>query len=170
MEIFKKCIHCDAEKIESLFHFNTSRKKYEGSCLECWTKKRKENNLRNLEGNRASKKRYVQNNPDKVKKSKQKWKENNIGKVKADKAKRKERVAQATPKWLTPIQIEAIQNAYFMADLRTQCFDDYYHVDHIIPICGKNVCGLNVPWNLEVIKASENLKKGNKLLSWRLRG
>lgn len=166
-ERFRNCIHCDKKNKESLFHFDATRKKYSNACEECWQKNRKSNNSRNSESNNKSKRKYALENPDKVKKSKKKWKEANIGKVKADKAKRKARILQATPKWLTELQLKAIEHAYFMADLRTQCFDDKYHVDHIIPICGKNVCRLNVPWNLEVIKESENLSKGNKLLTWR---
>ena len=39
-----------------------------------------------------------------------------------------------------------------------------YHVDHIIPLKGKNVCGFHAPNNLRVIKAKDNLLKGNKLI------
>lgn len=37
-----------------------------------------------------------------------------------------------------------------------------HHIDHIIPIRGKNVCGLHTHENLRVITAAENIKKSNR--------
>ena len=39
-----------------------------------------------------------------------------------------------------------------------------HHVDHILPLVNPNVCGLHVPWNLQIITATENMKKGNRLI------
>lgn len=61
--------------------------------------------------------------------------------------------ALATPKW---IDIESIANFYKQTPKG-------YHVDHIIPLNGKNVSGLHVLWNLQYLPAKDNMKKGNRL-------
>lgn len=65
----------------------------------------------------------------------------------------KKRLKQATPPWVDKAAlIDIYQN-------RPKGF----HVDHVVPIAGKTVCGLHVPWNLQYLTALENLKKHNHI-------
>lgn len=65
----------------------------------------------------------------------------------------------ATPKW---INREDFRPIFALRNRMTLETGIEHQVDHIVPISGKNVCGLNVPWNLQVLSAIDNLKKGNR--------
>ena len=49
-------------------------------------------------------------------------------------------------------------------------------MDHIIPLSHEKVCGLNVPWNIQLLTIEENNLKGNNFDgtnnndSWRSHG
>lgn len=76
----------------------------------------------------------------------------------ADTGSRRRRFREATPKWANMFFIKEI---YELAILRTKMTGLEWHVDHIIPLRGKLVCGLHVENNLAVVPAKDNLRKSN---------
>jgi hypothetical protein len=106
--------------------------------------------------------RYKQN-PEKFCKQHEDYRKNNLDKFAAKEAKRRSRKLNATPPWLTETHFKEMANFYWLAkDLETVTGQSY-HVDHIVPLQGKTVCGLHVPWNLQVLPSDVNLSKSNKL-------
>lgn len=104
----------------------------------------------------------------------QEWREGNRDKISAytkkktldgtkafSLAKYRSTKLQATAKWGNEF---FIQEAYRLAALRTKVFGYPWHVDHIVPLQGRIVCGLHVENNLQVIPGKDNNKKSNKWL------
>ena len=92
---------------------------------------------------------------------------NQLPQRKAEKRERKRlkdirKSHNAVPNWLTAKHKKEIRAIYLhAADCRVTTGEEY-HVDHIIPLKGDVVCGLHVPWNLQVLPADVNISKSNK--------
>jgi 5-methylcytosine-specific restriction endonuclease McrA len=123
----------------------------------------KYNNLekaRTYNRNAAAKIRLVK--ADLIKKRKAQYSLENRPVINAAVARRKAAKLTRTPLWLTVDDYWMIEQAYELAQIRTKMFGFDWHVDHIIPLQGKTVSGLHVPWNLQVIPGVENMRKGNR--------
>lgn len=177
----KSCSKCGIEKNLDQFYadkaFSDGKRK---SCRECEIKRRIEFRKNNVENERlAARKRY---DPIKAKLAANLFKDRHPGKF-VEYARnyrnknrrrvrlrgrtfnnlRRSRVRKATPKWLTEDQKQQILLFYEKARILTLKTGVKHEVDHVHPINGVNVCGLHVPWNLQVITKAANVSKGNRL-------
>lgn len=186
----KTCTKCDETKPLSEYYKSTGRPMgVHSSCKVCQTEVNKASRLKYLEARREycrnySKGYYERNREDVLKrrpvynakyyeKNKEyyaeysrEWRKNNGGRVKAYKAKRRASKMNATPTWLSTEQEDQINKIYSFRHAISGVVDREYHVDHIVPLQGENVCGLHVPWNLQVIPAEDNISKSNNYNDW----
>lgn len=103
-------------------------------------------------------KRYYENNKDKALEATRKWKTNNHNKLLFYASQRRLIKKEAMPAWAN---VEKIQEIYNIAtSMRKNGMN--VHVDHIVPLRNKLVCGLHVHNNLQILDAKENLSKFNK--------
>jgi hypothetical protein len=91
-----------------------------------------------------------------------KWRHNNPHLAAAMQQKQRSTRSKRVPKWLNSLHYEEISKIYFKACQKSKQTGIKHQVDHIVPLRGKNVSGLHVPWNLQVIPALDNARKGNK--------
>lgn len=153
----KRCCTCKCEKDETEFHKNKP------SCKLC----RKEERKRSYEKRKADdyqaildyNKEWCSQNPEKNKQAKKKWNQLNADKCRIICNKRYSYAKQARPQWSNKFFIE---EAYRLAQMRSELFKTQWEVDHIVPIRGSDVCGLHVETNLQVIPRSLNASKQNR--------
>lgn len=91
------------------------------------------------------------------------WNKNNTDIKNYHNANRRALLIKATPTWLTDEHKKEIKEFYKKAKTMSKNSNIKYEVDHIIPLKSKIVCGLHVPWNLQILSKTENLKKRNTI-------
>ena len=155
----KKCSKCKTVQPLSEFYRNLNMDDGKaGNCKTCMKatakKWRAENRERHLQmmRNWYAENKDVKNYKDRL------WKALNPDKDAASWAKRRAARRQAVPKWANN---ERIAEFYKAADFLGMVTGEWYHVDHIVPLTHKLVCGLHWEGNLQVITAVDNLKKFN---------
>lgn len=185
----KQCYKCGEVKEES--HFSTRKGSKDGlrnDCKQCVSNRNKEYYSKNkdkildqvheyyehnastilnqkamyYEKNKSSiledRKKYYLENKAAVRNYQSKYALENRAYFSASNAKRKAQKLRATPAWADK---EHIKSFYILCSLNREAGYDV-HVDHIVPLQGKTVCGLHCEANLRLAYASDNLTKGNR--------
>lgn len=106
---------------------------------------------------------WKEKNPEKAKKfrdeSVRRWNQKNPGRRAAYVRQYQVSKLNATPSWANKF---FITEAYRLAKLREKICGGKWHVDHIVPLKSKLVCGLHCESNLRVVPAIHNTAKGNR--------
>lgn len=165
----KTCWKCKQTK--ELIEFGPNKSKPDGLSSECRPCKREQDReyaAKNREAARVRAKKWYKENKDSFteeqkqnrKGSYKRYSKRHPDRINSKNRKRQATKLNATPAWADKVAIDYI---YYAAKVIERVYGTKWHVDHIIPLKGKNVCGLHVQNNLQLLAPLDNLKKSNKL-------
>lgn len=144
---------------------------YRSYCIDCHKVKKKamyENNkeyvlaknkewlIQNPDKRAQITRRYNERNKEKCAEWRKQWRLANPEKAKTQVNHRRRHLRNARPRCLTKQDLDIMRDLYFEAAKLKM------HVDHIVPLQHEKVCGLHVPWNLQLLTPEENYAKSNK--------
>jgi hypothetical protein len=163
----KVCGSCREEKELSLFYKKTKKTKVSvtSDCISCIKNKQAAYRSNPLvqEKARERSKLWREENPDKViannKIYSKKHYENNKHLYQFKAALREDKLKVATPAWAN---LEDIRRVYELCRKISERTGVKHEVDHAVPLKGKNVCGLHVFNNLQIVPMTLNRAKSNK--------
>ena len=174
----KQCPKCrEVKSFETFYASSTHKTGYASWCKPCESERSKAKNIANREHRLAKAKEWQEANKDRHRASIQVWRESNKeryanyfvkyreenrGACNAKWMRREAARKQRTPVWLTNEMHKKIEVEYKLAAWCSKVMGEDYHVDHVVPLQGKTVSGLHVPWNLRVILGKENRMKSNR--------
>lgn len=172
----KICTSCEEEKVLDLFSKKTSGKLgRDAQCKVC----KASYYARTAEARKAAQKVYREHplHKEAAKLRTLEWRKNNPEKLREHNKKnstqhylenkqtyffkaelRKERVKRATPEWAN---LEDIFRVYELCRAISKTTGIPHEVDHAIPLQGKDVCGLHVFQNLQIVPQKHNRQKSN---------
>lgn len=169
----KVCSQCRLSLSLDLFHKNIRRKDgYHEYCKDC--RKEQYNRRDKTSAIKRSARRYKEKRKEcldgmreyylkRLEEKKlygRKHYEQNKYKYVSNAMERKAQIKRATPKWFDSDHRFVYREAHLLAKLREQTTNIKWEVDHIVPLRGKNVCGLHLMENFAVIpKVLNNYKR-----------
>ena len=162
--------------------FGMKKTKQEGKCFcsACYKetkdrvvkwqeKKRRENGIAPRSLSQQTKqekkevyKKWLERNRAKINEQQRKWRQSNKEKLRPYQSAYNAIRWKRTSIPLAKLHLEQIVKVYEKRDYKTKQTGIEHHVDHVVPILGKNICGLHVPWNMQIIPAKQNRIKSNK--------
>jgi len=171
----KPCTGCKVEKPLDDFGKNKAcRDGRKSRCRQCereWAAEWRKENPGRARGNWR---RYALSHPERLKEKQRRWRDlnkahiaktdgvrvaawvrENPDRAKANRARHRAAKLRAAPAWADRDEIAAIYKASI-------ALGPDFHVDHIIPLQGRTVCGLHCEANLQIIPASVNISKHNR--------
>lgn len=156
----KACASCKEIKDYSSFHSNKG--KLVSYCKKCTNTRKNAWRALNAEKTLVYQKGYRERRATEISAYQKLYWKSRPDLVNFHSNKRRASKLNAQVPCLTEQDHAIIKSYYTMAKwLSFTCFVPY-HVDHIVPLQHKKVCGLHVPANLAIITASKNHSKGNK--------
>lgn len=143
------------------------------SAMKKWWENNKDTHntrVKRWQNNNAQKMRYnarkwAAANPEKVKLKSAVYRSKNKAKVTAWAVTAQARRQKRVPSWLTQNDFLEFRAIYAMSKHLSQVTGTIWEVDHVVPLQGKNVSGLHVPVNLQIVPKSVNRNKRNLFLA-----
>lgn len=118
----------------------------------------------NPEKRREASRAYYARNRDAHAERVKAWNEKNQGKRRAITMSYRAAKMRATSPWYSELDDFVLSELHSKASLLESLGHGKFHVDHIVPLQGKTVCGLHCKENWQLLGASENVKKSNRLM------
>lgn len=130
-----------------------------------------------IERNREARRKYNEKNADRIRERNARWWRDNAeyaaerfqryymaNKELYKEATRRRQAAkiQRTPCWLTKDHMLEMRELYSEAARLSEETGIKHEVDHIVPLQGRAVSGLHVPWNMRIVTRHENRTKHNR--------
>ena len=161
-EMSSKCCSV-CEEVKALEDFGTNNALSDGkmsSCLQCSNARARKWRADNPEVATAVMRRSeARRDRAKANARKREWYKRESSRVLTKNAEYRARKLNATPPYADQ---DAISFVYHAAQVIKDTYGTDWHVDHIVPLQGENVCGLHVANNLQLLTPSQNLSKSNK--------
>jgi len=154
------CSKCAILKPLSEFSISTTLKcGHHYWCKECDNAGTKQYKLDNHEKHLEYCKTHYHKNKEQCAAYGKQYRKDNPDKIAQYGLKQRTNYKQATACWA---DLDKLKQIYLERDRLTEETGIRHNVDHVIPLNGKNVCGLHVETNLQILTETENKSKSNK--------